>query len=142
MELLKSGYDVVVVDDFSNSSLQVVDRLKTITGVTVPFYQGSIADKKFMSQVFEENHIDAVIHFTVYEAVGEFVQEPLKYKPISNFNIVKYLIVNDYQKGYSPTPKCQNSSLKCHFLAPYLPFGSKMRPDMFLVPKPLLFALN
>ena len=79
VELLKSGYDVVVVDDFSNSSLQVLDRLKTITGVTVPYYQGSIADKNFMSQVFEENHIDAVIHFTVYEAVGEFVQEPLKY---------------------------------------------------------------
>ena len=79
MELLKSGYDVVVVDDFSNSSLQVLDRLKTITGVTVPFYQGSIADKKFMSQVFEENHIDAVLHFAAYKAVGESVQEPLKY---------------------------------------------------------------
>jgi len=38
VELLKSGYDVVVVDDFSNSSLQVLDRLKTITGVTVPFF--------------------------------------------------------------------------------------------------------
>lgn len=79
VELLKSSYDVVVVDDFSNSSLQVLDRLKTITGVTVPFYQGSIADKKFMDQVFEENHIDAVIHFAAYKAVGESVQEPLKY---------------------------------------------------------------
>ena len=48
MELLKSGYDVVVVDDFSNSSLQFLERLKTITGETVTFYQGSIADKKFM----------------------------------------------------------------------------------------------
>ena len=79
VELLANGYEVVIVDDFSNSSPEVLERLKAITGAEIPSYQGSIADKKFMSQVFEENHIDAVIHFAAYKAVGESVQEPLKY---------------------------------------------------------------
>ena len=79
VELLAAGYEAIIVDNFSNSSVEVLDRLKTITGVEVPFYKGSISDKDFMNRVFEENQIDAVIHFAAYKAVGESVQEPLKY---------------------------------------------------------------
>mgnify|MGYP000931292274 FL=1 len=79
VELIAAGYEAIIVDNFSNSSVEVLDRLKTITGVDVPFYKGSISDKEFMNRVFEENQIDAVIHFAAYKAVGESVQEPLKY---------------------------------------------------------------
>lgn len=79
VELIAAGYEAIIVDNFSNSSVEVLDRLKTITGREISFYQGSVADKGFMNRVFEENHIDAVIHFAAYKAVGESVQEPLKY---------------------------------------------------------------
>ncbi len=79
VELIAAGYEAIIVDNFSNSSVEVLDRLKTITGVDIPFYKGSISDKDFMNRVFEENQIDAVIHFAAYKAVGESVQEPLKY---------------------------------------------------------------
>ena len=79
VELLAAGYEAVIVDDFSNSSPEVLERLESITGVKIPFYRGSIADKDFMNCVFEENQINAVIHFAAYKAVGESVQEPLKY---------------------------------------------------------------
>ena len=79
VELVAAGYEAIIVDDLSNGSVQVLDRLKSITGREISFYQGSVADKGFMNRVFEENHIDAVIHFAAYKAVGESVQEPLKY---------------------------------------------------------------
>lgn len=79
VELIAAGYEAIIVDNFSNSSVEVLDRLKSITGREISFYQGSVADKGFMNRVFEENHIDAVIHFAAYKAVGESVQEPLKY---------------------------------------------------------------
>lgn len=79
VELLANRYEVVIVDDFSNSSPEVLERLRTITGEEIPFYQGSVADKDFMDQVFRKNHIDTVIHFAAYKAVGESVQQPLKY---------------------------------------------------------------
>lgn len=79
VELLKAQYEVVIVDDFSNSSPVVLDRLKTITGQEVSFYEGSILDKPFLNRVFEENKIDAVIHFAAFKAVGESVAKPLMY---------------------------------------------------------------
>lgn len=79
VELVAAGYEAIIVDDLSNGSVQVLNRLKSITGREISFYQGSVADKGFMNRVFEENHIDAVIHFAAYKAVGESVQEPLKY---------------------------------------------------------------
>lgn len=79
VELLASGYDVIIVDDFSNSSPEVLKRLATITGKEIPFYQGSILDKTFLDKVFKENKIEAVIHFAAFKAVGESVEKPLVY---------------------------------------------------------------
>ena len=64
---------------FSNSSPEVLERLETITGVNILFYKGSISDKDLMNQIFEDNHIDAVIHLAAYKSVEESVREPLKY---------------------------------------------------------------
>lgn len=79
VELLDAGFEVVLVDDFSNSSPEVLNRLKTITGQNIPFYRGSILNKDFLDNVFYENDIQAVIHFAAFKAVGESVEQPLRY---------------------------------------------------------------
>lgn len=79
VELSASGHDVVIADNFSNSSPVVLDRLETITGKRFPLYEIDVADKNALRKVFEENKIDAVIHFAGYKAVGESVKVPLSY---------------------------------------------------------------
>lgn len=79
VELLESGYDVVVVDNLCNSSKEALNRVEQITGKKVKFYEIDIADRDAMSKVFEENDIFAVIHFAGLKAVGESVQKPLEY---------------------------------------------------------------
>jgi len=79
VELINNGYDVVVVDNFSNSKPIVLDRLKEITGKDIKFYEIDLCDKDKLKVVFDENKIDAVIHFAGYKAVGESVSKPLMY---------------------------------------------------------------
>ena len=79
VELLNAGFDVVLADDFSNSSPAVLERLEKITGKKFPFYQGSILDTDFLDKVFTNEDIELVIHFAAFKAVGESVQKPLKY---------------------------------------------------------------
>ena len=79
VELINHGFDVVAVDDFSNSKPIVLDRLKEITGKEINFYELDVCDKEKLRVVFEENEIDAVIHFAGFKAVGESVMKPLKY---------------------------------------------------------------
>ncbi|MGT2667111.1 UDP-glucose 4-epimerase GalE [Streptococcus rifensis] len=79
VELIAAGYEVVIVDNFSNSSPEVLNRLKTITGKEIPFYEGSILDKVFLRDVFDKHDIVSVIHFAAFKAVGESVEKPLMY---------------------------------------------------------------
>ena len=79
VELINNGYEVVVVDNFSNSKPVVLDRLKEITGREIKFYELDLCDKDRLKVVFDENVIDAVIHFAGYKAVGESVSKPLMY---------------------------------------------------------------
>lgn len=79
VELIESGYDVVVVDNLCNSSMESLRRVEKITGKTIKFYEADIADTAIMSKIFEENDIYAVIHFAGLKAVGESVQKPLEY---------------------------------------------------------------
>ena len=79
VELLNAGYEVVIVDNFSNSKPEVLNRIRDITGKDVIFYQFDVANEMDMRLVFEENKIDAVIHFAGYKAVGESVAKPLMY---------------------------------------------------------------
>lgn len=78
-ELLLQGYEVVIADNLSNSSRDVIERLKTITGRQPLFYQIDVADKAALALLFKEQSIDAVIHFAGYKAVGESVAKPLMY---------------------------------------------------------------
>ena len=79
LELLNKGYEVVVVDNFSNSSFESLRRVQKITGKTVIFYEADIRDCEMMNKIFEEHTIDAVIHFAAFKAVGESCRLPLKY---------------------------------------------------------------
>ena len=79
VELISKGYDVVIVDNFSNSKPVVLDRLREISGKEIKFYEVDLCDKEKLRIVFEEQEIDAVIHFAGYKAVGESVAKPLMY---------------------------------------------------------------
>lgn len=79
VELLEAGYDVVVVDNLSNSSEVSLERVKEITGKTLTFYQADIVDYDAMNQIFSAEKIDCVIHFAGLKAVGESVSKPLEY---------------------------------------------------------------
>ncbi|MEG0306755.1 MAG: UDP-glucose 4-epimerase GalE [Clostridium sp.] len=79
VELLKDGYEVVIVDNLSNSKELVNDRIKAITGVEPKFYKYDVLNAGDMNKVFKENNIDSVIHFAGYKAVGESVAKPIEY---------------------------------------------------------------
>jgi UDP-glucose 4-epimerase len=80
VELLKLGYDVVVVDNLSNSKIQVLDGIEAITGKCPSFYQTDLRDKSAVARLFAETgNIDGVIHFAAFKAVGESVDNPLAY---------------------------------------------------------------
>lgn len=79
VELLEKGFEVVAIDNFSNSSPEVLNRIKTITGKEVTFYKGDIRDRDLLEKVFSEQIIDCVIHFAGLKAVGESCSKPLEY---------------------------------------------------------------
>ncbi len=77
--LLNAGYDVVAVDNFSNSSYSAIESVEKITGKKVTFYEGDVCDREVLEKIFSENKIDAVIHFAGLKAVGESCAKPLLY---------------------------------------------------------------
>lgn len=79
VELLNAGYSVVMIDNFSNSKKDVLDKIKKITNKDFKFYEGDVSDESIMNKIFDENEIDAVIHFAGYKAVGESVSKPIMY---------------------------------------------------------------
>lgn len=79
IELYKAGHEVVIVDNFSNSSIESVRRVEKIVGRQIPFYEGDVRDSLVTKQIFEEHKIDAVIHFAGLKAVGESVEKALRY---------------------------------------------------------------
>lgn len=79
VELLNAGYDVVIIDNLYNSNQKAVDRIEEITGKKVKFYEEDLMDRAAVKRVFDENKIDAVIHFAGLKAVGESVHKPIEY---------------------------------------------------------------
>lgn len=79
VEMLKSGNDVILGDDLSNSEISVVDRIEKIAGKNVKFYEVDVSDKKALEKIFDENNIEGVIHFAGFKSVGESVKKPLTY---------------------------------------------------------------
>ena len=79
VELLNAGHEVVAVDNYVNSQPEAVRRVEEITGKTVKLYEADVCDKAALSAIFDENAIDAVIHFAGLKAVPESVHKPLEY---------------------------------------------------------------
>ena len=79
VELLNLGKEVIIVDNLSNSSILVLDRIEAITGIRPVFYELDVCDKQGLRKVFEQESIEAAIHFAGYKAVGESVQKPVMY---------------------------------------------------------------
>ena len=79
VELLDSNYDVVVVDNLSNSKIEVVDYIKEITGKDFVFYNEDLCNYDSVDKIFDKEKFDCVMHFAGYKAVGESVKKPVMY---------------------------------------------------------------
>lgn len=97
VELIQAGYEVVIVDNLSNSSEEAVKRVEKITGHTVAFYPVNLLDKAALQQVFSKEAIDSVIHFAGLKAVGESVHKPLEYY---HNNITGTLVLCEVMREY------------------------------------------
>ena len=97
VELLKAGYEVVVVDNLCNSCEESMERVQEITGKTLAFYEADLLDKAALSRIFKEQKIDAVIHFAGLKAVGESVYKPLEYY---HNNITGTLVLCDVMREH------------------------------------------
>jgi UDP-glucose 4-epimerase len=97
VELWNSGLEPVILDDFSNSSEDVIDRLEEITGRRFTFYKGDCNDRDILDQISESNVISGVIHFAAYKSVGESTASPLKYY---RNNVGSLLVLLDWMKDH------------------------------------------
>ena len=133
VELLNKGYGVIVMDNLCNSSLESLKRVEKITGKKVKFYETDIRDRAGTEKIFQENKIDAVIHFAGLKAVGESCQIPLKYyenniggtvillEVMEKYN-VKKIIFSSSATVYG-TPERLPLDEECH-LSTTNPYGS------------------
>ncbi len=94
VELLNEGKEIIIVDNFSNSKPEVLDKIKEITGKDFKFYELDMTDKKALDKVFFKHHIDAVIHLAGLKAVGESVEKPIEYyynNLVANMNLLQLM---------------------------------------------------
>lgn len=120
VELLQAGYEIVVVDNLSNSKLESMNRVKEITGEEFPFYKIDILDKAGLESVFSENTINAVIHFAGLKAIGESVQFPLHYY---HNNITGTLNLCETMKKYGITRIVFSSSATVYGMPERVPIS-------------------
>lgn len=98
VELINAGYEVVVVDNLSNSSEKSLERVKEITGKEITFYKADILDRDALEEIFTKEKIDSVIHFAGLKAVGESVKKPWEYY---NNNITGTLVLVDVMRKHN-----------------------------------------
>lgn len=91
VELLNNNYEVVILDNLSNSKISVLDKIEKITGKRPEFYKGDMIDEKLLTQIFETEKIDSVIDFAAYKAVGESVEKPIEYYENNVSTVLKLL---------------------------------------------------
>ncbi|GAB6524508.1 UDP-glucose 4-epimerase GalE [Bacillus cereus] len=98
VQLLNNGYEVIVIDNLSNSSAKSLNRVKEVTGKQIKFYKEDVLNREALNKIFEENTIEAVIHFAGLKAVGESVANPLTYY---NTNITSTLVLCDVMQKHN-----------------------------------------
>lgn len=97
IELIKAGYEVIVIDNLCNSSLESLKRIETIVNCNIPFLNVNVCDKEALTRVFKEYSIDAVIHFAGLKSVGESVENPMKYY---NNNVVGTFVLSEVMSKF------------------------------------------
>ena len=122
VELLNSGHDVVVVDNFCNSTSESVNRVQKITGKTVKLYKGDVRDKAVMNKIFDENKIDSVIHFAGLKAVGESCAKPIEYY---DNNLISTLTLLDVMRNHGCKKIVFSSSATVYGEPKYLPYDEE-----------------
>ena len=123
VELVDNNYNVIIIDNFSNSKPKVLEELKEITKKEVKFYKGDVQDKTLLRQIFKENKIDSVIHFAGLKAVGESVEKPLEYY---RNNIVSTLSLLEVMKEYNCKNIIFSSSATVYGIPEKLPITEDM----------------
>lgn len=98
VELLNNGFEIIVLDNLSNSSVESINRVKEITGKQFKFYEEDLLNSGALNKIFEENKIEAVIHFAGLKAVGESVAIPLRYY---NNNIISTLVLCEVMQKHN-----------------------------------------
>lgn len=124
VELLENGYEVIVMDNLVNSKREALSRIKQITGKDIKFYQTDILDFDGTCNIFEENQIDAVIHFAGLKAVGESVQKPLEYY---HNNVSGTLVLLDAMRKYNCKTIVFSSSATVYGMDNPSPYKEEMR---------------
>jgi UDP-glucose 4-epimerase len=123
IELVKAGHEPIIVDNFYNSQKEAINRVEELCGKVIPFYEIDVCDKEKMKVVFEENKIDAIIHFAGYKAVGESVAKPLAYY---KNNIDSTIAVCELMKEYGVHKIVFSSSATVYGLAEKVPLKEDM----------------
>lgn len=132
VELLNAGYEIVVIDNFSNSKKTVIEAIKEITNKDFKFYEVDYLDREALEKVFAENEIEAVLNFAGYKAVGESVKDPLKYyhnnvsgaivllQTMQKFNVKKFVFSSSATVyGLQDTPKYTEKMKRGETTNPY-----------------------
>ncbi|MEC7005141.1 MAG: NAD-dependent epimerase/dehydratase family protein, partial [Bacteroidota bacterium] len=95
VELINNGYEPIIIDDFRNAEPFVIDQIEKITGIMIKHYPINCGDVKSMNQIFKKEKPEGVIHFAADKAVGESVENPLKYFENNISNLIQLLKVVD-----------------------------------------------
>ena len=121
--LQQSGYDVIVVDNLDNSSEKSLPRVEKITGKPIKFYKDDVRDRGAMNRIFDENKIDAVIHFAGLKAVGESVAKPLEYY---DNNLINTLVLLETMRDHGIKKLVFSSSATVYGLSKEMPLKEGM----------------
>ena len=124
VELIQHGYDVVIIDNGSNADLKVLDHIKTITGIDVPFYLGDIADTTLLNQILKDHKVDGLIHFAALKSVNESVREPLRYY---ENNVAKTISLIHYLQSKGVSKVIFSSSATVYSPENNVPFTENMK---------------
>lgn len=125
VELIESGYNVIIADDLSNSEHSVIERIKQITGKRPAFYQIDVSDRGSLELLFSENDVDAVIHFAGFKAVGESVEKPIEYY---RNNIDTTLTLLESMRNHGVNNFIFSSSATVYSLVEDVPFTEESGP--------------
>lgn len=123
VELLNAGKEIVIVDNLSNSKAEAVRRIAQITGKEPKFYQADLLNRPAVEQIFNENNIEAVVHFAGLKAVGESVYKPLEYY---HNNITGTLVLCDVMRSHGCKKIVFSSSATVYGMNNPVPFKEGM----------------